>query len=127
MGRWQVLQQDPLCIADTGHNPAGIKYVMEQIKQIPSENLHIVLSMVNDKDIRQVLSLMPQNAKYYFCKANIPRGLEALLLKNIAHEFNLPGKTYTSVKRAYTAAKRSAGKNDTVLVGGSNFTVAEVV
>jgi dihydrofolate synthase/folylpolyglutamate synthase len=127
MGRWQVLQQSPLCIADTGHNQAGIKYVSEQIAQIPCNNLHIVLSMVNDKDLKQILLLLPQHAKYYFCKANIPRGLDPYLLRDKAQEFNLRGKAYSSVKRAYSAAKRTAGKNDLIFVGGSNFTVAEVL
>jgi dihydrofolate synthase/folylpolyglutamate synthase len=127
MGRWQVLQQNPLCIADTGHNLAGIKYVVEQIAQIPCENLHFVLSMVNDKDIREILSLLPQDAKYYFCKAKIPRGLDPHILKEQSQWFNLNGKIYRSVKSAYNEAKRSAGKNDLIIVGGSNFTVAEVV
>ncbi|MDR0606656.1 MAG: bifunctional folylpolyglutamate synthase/dihydrofolate synthase [Bacteroidales bacterium] len=127
MGRWQVLQQSPLCIADTGHNQAGIKHVTEQIAQIPCETLHVVLSMVNDKDIKQILLLLPQHAKYYFCKANIPRGLDPYILRDEAKAFNLQGKVYRSIKRAYSAAKRTAGKNDLVIVGGSNFTVAEVV
>jgi dihydrofolate synthase/folylpolyglutamate synthase len=127
MGRWQVLHQNPLCIADTGHNSAGIKCVVEQIAKTPHENLHFVLSLVNDKDITEILSLLPQNARYYFCKADIPRGLNPYLLKEKAQELNLDGKTYLSVKAAYYAAKRNAGKKDLVIVGGSNFTVAEVV
>ncbi|MDR1459648.1 MAG: bifunctional folylpolyglutamate synthase/dihydrofolate synthase [Bacteroidales bacterium] len=127
MGRWQVLHQSPLCIADTGHNPAGIKFVVEQISQTPHKKLHFVLSMVEDKDIKQTLHLLPQNATYYFCKANIPRGLDAHLLKETALSFHLQGKVYSSVKRAYAAAKRTAEKDDLVILGGSNFTVAEVV
>jgi dihydrofolate synthase/folylpolyglutamate synthase len=127
MGRWQVLERLPLCIADTGHNQAGIKYVTEQIAQIPCKNLHIVLSMVNDKDIEQILLLLPQDARYYFCKANIPRGLDPYLLRDKAQAFDLHGKVYSSVKSAYSAAKRTAGRKDLVFVGGSNFTVAEVL
>jgi len=127
MGRWQVLQRYPLCIADTGHNTAGIQYVIEQLSQIKYDNLHIVLSMVNDKDIKEILSLMPRNATYYFCKADIPRGLNPYELKNQGQQFGLNGKVYSSVKMAYKTARLKAHKKDLVFVGGSCFTVAEVV
>jgi dihydrofolate synthase/folylpolyglutamate synthase len=127
MGRWQVLHQHPLCILDTGHNFAGIKYVAEQLSQIQYKNLHFVISMVNDKDIMQILPLLPKDAKYYFCRANIPRGLDPYLLQEMAQEFDLYGKVYISVKGAFSAAKRNAGINDLVFVGCSTFTVAEVL
>ena len=127
LGRWQVLQQKPLCIADTGHNEAGIKMVLQQIKQTPHQQLHFVLGMVNDKDISKILSLLPKNATYYFCKANIPRGLDASELAQLASTFKLKGNVFNSVKKAYNAAKKQAAKNDLVFIGGSTFTVAEVV
>jgi len=127
LGRWQLLQQKPSCIADSGHNEAGIKMVLQQIRNTPHQQLHFVLGMVNDKEITKILSMLPKEAIYYFCKANIPRGLEAKELAQIATQFNLKGKTYKSVKAAYIAAKRQAAKNDLVFVGGSTFIVAEVV
>ena len=127
LGRWQVLNQQPLCIADIGHNAAGIQYVAEQFSIIQHNKLYIVLGVVNDKDVSQILSLLPKNAQYYFCKANIPRGLDAEELQSKALEFGLNGKAYASVKRAYNAAKKTARKNDLVFVGGSTFTVAEVL
>jgi len=127
MGRWQILQKNPLCIADTGHNEAGIQFICQQLAQTPHNQLHFVLSMVNDKDISNILVLLPKDAVYYFCKANIPRGLDANLLQKSAQRFGLQGKIYASVKEAYQAAKRAAKKDDLVFVGGSNFTVAEVI
>ena len=126
MGRWQVLQQQPLSIADTGHNEAGIKLIVEQLSQLKYDKLHIVLSMVNDKDISKILSLLPKTAIYYFCKANIPRGLNPHELQSKAQEFGLNGKVYASVKKAYNTAKLTAQKNDLIFAGGSTFTVAEV-
>jgi dihydrofolate synthase/folylpolyglutamate synthase len=127
MSRWQVLQQRPLCIVDVAHNLSGMQYVAEQLVQTPHENLYIVLGMVSDKDITQILSILPKQATYFFCKPDIPRGLDAGELQSKAEEFGLDGKVYSSVKRAYTAAKRTARKNDLVFVGGSTFTVAEVM
>lgn len=127
MGRWQVLQINPLCIADTGHNKAGITHICKQLKQLKYNKLHFVISMVNDKNIAEVLSMLPQDAIYYFCKANIPRGLDVDLLYLEALYAGLHGKTYRSVKGAFQAAKRHAQPDDLIFVGGSTFTVAEVV
>ena len=127
LGRWQILQNKPLCIADTGHNEAGIKLVLQQINQTPHQHLHFVLGMVNDKDITKILALLPKNASYYFCKAQIPRGLDAHELASIASAFKLNGKVFKSVRTAFNIAKNQASGNDLVFVGGSTFTVAEVV
>jgi dihydrofolate synthase/folylpolyglutamate synthase len=127
LGRWQVLSNDPLTIADTGHNEAGIREVIDQISQTPHDQLHFVLGMVNDKDISTVLSLLPSSAIYYFCKANIPRGLDAKELAVQAKSFGLNGSVYNSALEAYIAAKKNAKANDLVFIGGSTFTVAEIV
>ncbi|MFW6020406.1 MAG: bifunctional folylpolyglutamate synthase/dihydrofolate synthase, partial [Bacteroidales bacterium] len=74
-GRFQILGKNPLILADSGHNEAAVNRVMEQIRQFDVAEKHFVIGMVNDKDISQVLALMPKDAKYYFAKADIPRGL----------------------------------------------------
>ena len=127
MGRWQILNSDPLTIADTGHNVAGITQVVQQLAQMNYNKLHFVLGMVNDKDIESVLQLLPRNADYYFCKADIPRGLDANILAKKAFDMGLRGMVYESVNHAYRSAVNNAHFGDVVFVGGSNFTVAEVV
>jgi dihydrofolate synthase/folylpolyglutamate synthase len=127
MGRWQVINEKPLAIADTGHNVAGINEVKRQLSETKFEKLHFVLSVVNDKDIEGILELLPKDAEYYYCKADIPRGLSAEILAEKATNCGLNGKVYNSVKEAYAAACNNAKENDLVFVGGSNFTVAEVV
>lgn len=127
MGRWQQLGDKPLIIADVAHNEDGIQYVIQQLKNTPYDKLHIVLGMVSDKDIRRVLVLLPKNATYYFCKANIPRGMDAALLAQQAGEVGLHGKTYASVPEAYAQAVKDANADDMIFIGGSVFTVAEVL
>jgi len=127
LGRWQKLNDKPLAIADVAHNEDGIRIVLEQIRQTPHNKLHFVLGLVGDKDVTRVLQLLPSSAVYYFCKADIPRGLEAGLLKVQAGEFGLNGESYLSVKSAYDAAIAAASGSDLVFVGGSVFTVAEVL
>lgn len=127
MGRWQVINKNPLAIADTGHNVAGINEVNRQLAETKYNKLHFVLSVVNDKDIDGILQLLPKEAEYYFCKADIPRGLSADILFEKATNSGLKGKVYESVRKAYSSALANAQEGDLVFVGGSNFTVAEVV
>ena len=82
---------------------------------------------MNDKDADSILRLLPAEAVYYFCKANIPRGLDAEILKQKASDFRLKGKVYPTVKNAYQDALGAAGEDDLVFVGGSTFIVAEVL
>ncbi|HTA83990.1 MAG TPA: folylpolyglutamate synthase/dihydrofolate synthase family protein [Bacteroidia bacterium] len=125
LGRWQTLSQNPLTIADTGHNTAGIKEVMTQIQATPHEHLHFVFGMVNDKEPDSVLKLLPADATYYFCKANIPRALNEKELAGIAAKYNLKGECFSTVKEALNAACKNAAKDDLVFVGGSTFIVAD--
>jgi dihydrofolate synthase/folylpolyglutamate synthase len=125
-GRWQQLGEFPKIICDTAHNKNGLEIVMKQIQKEKFETLHIVLGVVNDKDLDEVLPLFPTEAIYYFCKPNIPRGLEAKVLQEKAQKFHLFGKIYSSVTDAYNASKNNATKNDFIFVGGSTFVVAEL-
>lgn len=126
-GRWQTLSESPHIICDTGHNTEGVRYIVEQLQKTPKKALHMVWGMVNDKDISSVLELLPKEAKYYFCKADIPRGMDAFTLKETAEKHMLSGAAYPTVKEAVEAAKSQASEADLVFIGGSTFVVAEVV
>ncbi len=126
-GRWQVIQEKPRVICDTAHNKEGLQYVMAQLAKEEPKKLHIVLGVVHDKNIDELLFFFPKEAIYYFCKPNIPRGLDEKLLSSKATNYNLKGKAYDSVNKAYMAAISQAQKEDVIFVGGSTFVVAEVV
>lgn len=126
-GRWQTISENPKIVCDTGHNIAGISYVIEQISKQDFKNLHLVLGFVKDKDVDAVLSLFPKNAFYYFCKPNIPRGLDAEIVKEIAQQKGLNGNVFSSVEEALESAKQNAQSSDFIFVGGSTFVVAEIV
>ncbi|MEN9639874.1 MAG: hypothetical protein RLZZ262_1743 [Bacteroidota bacterium] len=127
MGRWQILNDAPLTVADVAHNEDGIQQVMQQIANCQYQNLHFVLGMVADKDVSLVLQHLPKNAIYYFCKAQIPRGMEASILRTHANKLGLNGAVYTSIQEAFQAAQNAASQDDMIFVGGSIFTVAEVL
>ncbi len=126
-GRWQKLSGNPTTICDTAHNIDGIKSVAMQLREQSCDNIHFVLGMVADKDIVEILNILPKNATYYFCTPDIPRGLDSDKLEEQAVEIGLTGKSYGSVMQAYNSAKNNAGINDLVFVGGSTFVVAEVI
>jgi dihydrofolate synthase / folylpolyglutamate synthase len=126
-GRWQTIGTRPPVICDSGHNADGIRKVVENIRDIPYRNLHIVFGMVSDKSIDGILSLLPVEAFYYFCKPDIPRGMDAGSLAGEAQQFGLSGKVFENVNQALTAAKAAAAPDDLIFVGGSTFVVAEVV
>jgi dihydrofolate synthase/folylpolyglutamate synthase len=127
LGRWQVLSENPLTICDSGHNEDGVRQIVSQIKQTPHQNLHFVFGTVNDKSISNILTLLPKQATYYFCKADIPRAMDANLLEKKAKAYSLNGQTYSSVNEAFSAAKRHANNDDLIFIGGSTFVVAEVL
>lgn len=127
LGRWQVLNNIPLTVCDTAHNKEGLNYVMRQLLELPYNNLHIVFGVVNDKDLDGILLLFPENATYYFCKPNIPRGLDATILKDKSEKYNMSGEVYLSVNKALEEAQKNATDNDVIYIGGSTFVVAEIV
>ena len=127
MGRWQVIGANPRIICDTGHNEGGVKEVVNQILQTPYKKLHFIIGMVNDKDIAGVLNLLPREAIYYFTKASIPRALDEKQLMKMAAFFKLDGESYPTVITALEAARRNAGAEDLIFIGGSTFVVAEAI
>lgn len=127
LGRWQQLQSYPKVICDTAHNSHGLKIVLNQVQKEKFEKLHIVLGVVNDKDLNDILPLFPKNAQYYFSKPNVPRGLDKNILKNNAEGFGLNGFVYNSVSEAYKEALLNSSEKDFIYIGGSTFVVAEIV
>jgi len=126
-GRWQILQEQPKVICDTGHNTAGLSITLTQLQKETYATLHIVLGVVADKKLAAILPLFPKDAHYYFCKPGVPRGLPAETLQQEARSFDLKGAVFTSVIAAKQAAMVAAKKEDLIFVGGSTFVVAEVV
>lgn len=127
MGRWQKIGEQPTIMCDTGHNIGGISYIVEQLGRQTYKNLHIVIGMVNDKDISGVLALLPKDARYYFTKADVKRALPENELQKLAEQAGLKGETYKDVPIALAAAKAQAGKEDFIFVGGSSFIVADLL
>lgn len=126
-GRWQILNNEPLTVCDTGHNIEGIEEVVKQIKNTPYKNLHFVFGLVQGKRTKKILSLLPHDGIYYFTKAQIPRCIDQNYLAEEAKKMGLNGSAYRTVDEAYRAARANANKNDLILIGGSTYIVAEIL
>lgn len=126
-GRWQQIAQNPLVVCDTGHNTGGMQYIAQQLTNATYNKLHIVIGMVNDKDITSVIAMLPRHAQYYFTQASVARALPAQEVARIAASQGLQGNSYPSVAEAYLAARAHAGVDDMIFVGGSNFIVADLM
>lgn len=126
-GRWQTLGEKPTMICDTGHNVAGIKEVIQNIRETRFDHLHMVIGMVKDKDISAVLALLPKDAQYYFTQPALERALPATELKAKAEPLGLKGLAFQNVQDALASAKANAAVEDLIFIGGSTFTVAEVL
>lgn len=154
-GRWEILSHSPLTICDTGHNGHGIRYVAEQLSSLIASSpnslsphrLHIILGMVNDKDIDTVLGLLPTEAVYYFTQPATSRALPAeellrqwQVLHPIANtqspisapqspisDTQYPISAYPTVREALAAAQKAATADDIIFIGGSNYVVGEVL
>ncbi len=127
LGRWQILRDHPKVICDTGHNREGLQYNTDQLAKETYDNLHIVFGVVNDKDLGTIIDILPKQARYYFCKPNIPRGKNANDLKREFAKYGVLGEAYHSTNEAYKAALKEASKTDVIYVGGSTFVVAEII
>lgn len=125
-GRWQKIADKPLTICDTGHNVGGMQYITRQLATTPHQTLHIVIGMVNDKDVNTVLSMLPQDATYYFTQASVKRAMPSDQFSQEASRHGLKGQCYPTVHDAYLAAKAASGEEDLIFIGGSTFIVADL-
>ncbi len=126
-GRWQVLGTSPLMIADSAHNYAAIKTVLDHLRQGPYNKIHFILGFVKDKEVDKILGLFDKKHAYYFTRPSIPRGLLVHDLLLQAEEVKLAGFGYEKVSDAVSAAKSNAHPSDLIFIGGSSFVVADIL
>ena len=126
-GRWQKLSDSPLTVCDTGHNGHGMALVAEQLRTAKYEKLYCVLGVVQDKDLQQILPLLPADAYYIFTQASIARARDAESLAAEAARYGLAGEVVAGVHAAVERAHALARPEDMIFIGGSTFVVAEAL
>ncbi|WP_277631989.1 bifunctional folylpolyglutamate synthase/dihydrofolate synthase [Avrilella dinanensis] len=127
LGRWQVLNESPLVVADTAHNAHGLQQTMQQVAQQNFDKLYIVLGVVDDKDLNTIVDYLPKTAYYLFVRPNVARGLDAFVLSDKMRNYGFAGKVCSCVSVGYEEAMKLATKNDMIYIGGSTFVIAEIL
>ena len=125
MGRWQTIQENPKVICDTGHNEAGWKYLSRQIANQPCKTKRIVFGMVDDKDLKAVMRILPSDARYYWTQPSTKRAFPVEKIAELGYELDLIGQSFPTVKEAYEQALNDANEEDFIFVGGSSYVVAD--
>lgn len=125
MGRWQKIQEHPLVVCDTGHNVGGWQELVKQIKAQPCHRLRIIFGMVDDKDVKSVIHMLPRNAIFYWTQASTKRAINASIIKEYGEKEGLQGTVYSSVKEAFSIAIKESSNKDFIFIGGSSYVVAD--
>lgn len=124
IGRWFEFSHNPLTICDTAHNQAGLEYVFEQLNAI-EKHKHVILGFVNDKNIDDVMGLLPKNSEFYFAKPSINRGRHPQDYEDLLIKSKINYKIFDSVQEAYLSAKQECTNTEMIFIGGSNFVVGD--
>jgi dihydrofolate synthase/folylpolyglutamate synthase len=85
------------------------------------------MGFCEDKDIREMLALMPSDAHYIFTRANMPRAASAEKVMEAASASGLMGEWVDDVPTAIERAKAMLTEQDMLFIGGSTFVVAEAL
>lgn len=126
-GRWEILGTSPLRVADIGHNEGAFQRLNQQLSYIRYKQLHVVLGLSDDKDLESIQPLLPKDAIYYFCKADVPRAMDAQQLAGALQAGIARYQVYGNVQQAWDSACAAAAPDDLVLATGSAFVIAEII
>ena len=150
-GRWEIVSREPWTVTDTAHNSDGVLSTMSQLGEqyikamddwknnlianhysaddilAQPPRIRMVWGMVSDKDRQKILTLLPKDAIYYYCKPSVIRGLASDELSKEGNEIGLEGRPFVDVKSAYMQVLEDARPQDLIYVGGSTFVVADLL
>ena len=125
-GRWQVIQRKPMIICDTAHNEAALREVISQLIDMEYSDLHFIIGFSNDKNLKKISKIFPEDSKYYFVQSKVGRARDAKEVRDIFKLSNRCGDYYKSVKNTIQHVKGVSKENDIIFIGGSTFVVSEI-
>ena len=125
-GRWQVIQRKPMIICDTAHNEAALGEVISQLTKMEYSELHFIIGFSNDKNLKKISKIFPEDSKYYFVQSKVGRARDAKEVRDIFKLNNRCGNYYRSVKNTIQYVKGVSKENDIIFIGGSTFVVSEI-
>ena len=138
MGRWQLLQENPLVVCDTGHNAHGFKIIHQQLDRTfkkcreidATSKLYMIFGVVADKDLSSIINYLPkENTCYLYVNAKGDRALKAELLQQKMAENGFDGIVYSGgeIDKTLGHVLEISSDKDMIFIGGSTFVVAEAL
>ena len=125
-GRWQVIQKNPLIICDTAHNEAALREVISQLTEMNYSKIHFIIGFSNDKNLKKISKLFPEDSEYYFVQSKVGRARDAKEVRDIFKSNNRCGDYYKSIENTINYVKGVSKENDIIFIGGSTFVVSEI-
>ena len=125
-GRWQVIQRKPMIICDTAHNEAALREVISQLMDMEYSDLHFIIGFSNDKNLKKISKIFPEDSKYYFVQSKVGRARDAKEVRDIFKLNNRRGDYYKSIENTIKYVKGVSKENDIIFIVGSTFVVSEI-
>ena len=125
-GRWQVIQRKPMIICDTAHNEAALREVISQLMDMEYSDLHFIIGFSNDKNLKKISKIFPEDSKYYFVQSKVGRARDAKEVRDIFKLNNRCGDYYKSIENTIKYVKGVSKENDIIFIVGSTFVVSEI-
>ena len=118
IGRWSTISENPKVIFDAAHNLAGFKIISSQLEKVNYNRLHVILSFIKGKNIKELISELPVDSKFYYTSLNMERGMTFNEIcqhvgRNIIFDEN--------ASRLLELVKSNCTDQDLILITGSNF------
>lgn len=125
-GRWEIAGSNPTLIFDAAHNRDGLLRVVEQLNaNYANRSWHFILGFVKDKDVSQMLEIIPEGHHYYYTNAHIPRAMPHHELAVAGAEAGLKGISFDNINDAIAEARNHAAAEDVIIVCGSFYILGE--
>jgi len=122
-GRWSLIEANPMVIFDSAHNESGFESIAHQISKTSFNQIYILLSFVKGKNIKQLISKLPEESKIYFTSLKNRRAMQLEEIKlNLSKNITFD----EDPKMIFNKIKAEASKEDLILITGSNYIAKEI-
>jgi len=128
-GRLEILQREPLIVADGAHNVDSANRLVQSLKgYFKYERLILIIGMSSDKDIAGIVdTLAPACDEVIVTCSRHPRSVDTSILAEQFARHGLAAKQCASTAAAVKQAMQIAKKGDLICATGSLFIVAEAI
>ena len=127
-GRFEVLGRHPIFLLDGSHNPQGTAATVESLQELfPGQKFVFLLSIMADKDVDTMLSLLAPLAQQFFTvTADNPRAMPADQLTDKLQALGCRAECCASIPEAVAAAQGAAGYDGRVCALGTLYFSGDV-